>query len=148
MRQIVATIDTVESGTSSIDEQEETLDEFRFCIEGFDHTQATERLVYLRQNLSVLLLSFGGSSFERSTYATNEKTSYRQEHQHKERELPRDGEERDEIDKNHDRVFEQHIQGGHDTRLYLVDIVGHTRHHIAFALFGKEADRQTHHFPI
>ena len=47
MRKIIATIDTIERSTSSVDEIKETMSEFTFCIEGLHYTQTTQCLIYL-----------------------------------------------------------------------------------------------------
>jgi 3-oxoacyl-[acyl-carrier protein] reductase len=46
--------------------------EFALCIKCLDHTQAAQCLIYLSENLGILLLSFGRSTFQRTTDTTDE----------------------------------------------------------------------------
>ena len=57
-------------------------------------------------------------------------------------ELPADADERNEIEENQDRIFEEHIERRHDAVLYFLHITAHSGDDISLALFAEEAQRK------
>ena len=78
VRQIIAAIDTVESGSCGIDKIEETHCQFVLCIKRLYHAQTAQCLIYLGEYLGILLLSFGRCAFERTTNTPNQQPRYGQ----------------------------------------------------------------------
>ena len=64
VRKIVTTVDTIERAAGIVNQIEKTLLEFILCVKGFDHAQAAECLVYLCENLRILLLPMLRSTLE------------------------------------------------------------------------------------
>ena len=111
-------------------------------IETLDDTQPEQRLIDGRKDLGVLFLPLGGRFLETATDTTDKEDGDRHEDEYKERELPRDDEERDEVHEDHDGVLEEDIECRHDGCLDLVDIVGHTRDDVSAAGVGEVPHRE------
>ena len=148
MRQVITAVDAVEGSTCGIDERRETRAELMLRIESLHYAQTQEGLVDGGEDLSVLLLTAGRGFLEASAYTSDEEDRNGHQQQHEDRQLPRDHQQGEEIDKDHHRILEEDVQSGHDRSFYLAHIIRHTGDDISASCLGEIAHRQGEHFLV
>lgn len=111
-------------------------------IESLYYAEASEGLFDIGHDAAPLLLPLKAHALEALAYLAHGHTGYRQEHEHKEGELPRKRYHGGETHEYHHRIFKQHIERGHDGGLDLGHVGAHARHDVALALAGEKPDRE------
>ena len=148
MSEHVLAVNPVEGQPRAVIQVRKPVLQFLFGTKGLDYSQSAKCLLDLHQQFGRLLLTFGGAFLQRAPDQAYQPSGGGQENEHKERQLPAEAEQDDQIDDNHYRVLEQHVQRCHNTGFHLVDIRGHAGHDVAFACLGEIAHRQRHHLVV
>ena len=110
--------------------------------EGLDDAQAAQRLLHLAHGVAPEGLGLHALALELAPHQAHEPSEDGHEDDGEERELPGDKEQRAEVDRDEDRVLEQHVERRHDARLHLLHVAAHAGNDVALALLAEKAQRQ------
>ena len=110
--------------------------------ECFDDAESSQSLFYLTDTITPFRLGKERTCFQLLADTTNTPCQQWHHQQREQRELPTHGKHGTYIDKNKDRILDQHVERGGDATIYLVHIGTHTCQDITFSFFWEERQRQ------
>ena len=126
----------------------EALVHLLLSTERLDDAQSAQRLLHLTHRVAPQRLCLDGLLLQLASHKPHEPAEQRNEDDCEQRELPRDDEQRDEIDDDENRILEQHVERRHDRIFYLLHITTHACNDIALTLLAEEAQRERSDFLI
>ena len=126
----------------------ETFVHLLLSTERLDDAQSAQRLLHLTHRVAPQGLCLDGLLLQLASHESHEPAEQRYEDNREQRELPRDDEQRDEIDDDENRILEQHVERRHDGILYLLHITAHACNDITLTLLAEEAQREGSDFLI
>ena len=95
--------------------------------------QSAECFLHLRHGVAPERLRLYRLLLELSAHEAHEPSEDRHEDDGEERELPRDEDKRSEVERDENRVLEEHVERRHYRALYLLHVARHTRYDVALA---------------
>ena len=113
-------------------------------VKGLDDAQTADGLLDVAQHHAPLGLSLERNALQAFAHTAHHEPCHRQQHKHKQSQLPTQGNHHRQAGYDHDRILEHHVERGHDGVLHLGHITAHAGHHVALALVGEETDGQGH----
>ena len=113
-----------------------------FRTEGFNNAQSAQCLLDLAHGVAPQSLCRHAARFELTADKAHEPAKDRNKDNGEQRELPRHDKQCREIGNDQDRIFEQHIQTGHDAVLDLLHVTTHAGDDVTLALLREEAEVQ------
>ncbi len=111
-------------------------------IEGLDDAQAAERLLHLTHRVAPKLLGLYALRLQLTADKAHEPAEDGYEDDGEDGELPRDDEQRDEVEEDENGVLKQHVERRHDAVLNLLYVAAHAGNDVALALLAEKAQRQ------
>ena len=111
-------------------------------VESLDDAQSAQRLFDLAHQSAPLLLPFEGLTLQLLPHLPHHIAGKRQEDKDKQGELPTDSNHADEVNRNEDGVFEEHVERAHHRGFDFVHVARDAGQDVALPLLGEESERE------
>ena len=106
-------------------------------VKRLDHHHGPQRFLKSADERTQAFLAASGRTAQGGGDPRNEESRHGHEEQGKEGQFPADGEQGDQGQRDHDRRFEEHLEGADHAELHLHEVVGHPADEVALALLGE-----------
>ena len=117
-------------------------------IEGLDHPQTRDRLLYRRQYVAPEILSLQRRGLQPLADCPQQQPHNRQKHKDEYRQLPAHIDHHSQTEDDHHRIAYQSADRGQHAEIHLADIARDARHDIPLALISEKAYRQREYLRI
>ena len=116
--------------------------------ESLDNPQSAERFLHLTHRVAPQRLRLHRLRLQLLANQAHKPAENRHENDGEQRELPRNDEQRGEIDHNQNRILKQHVERRHNRIFDFLHIAAHACNDVALALLREETERQRRDFLV